>query len=136
MLMYSFRSFFFFLMIRRPPISTRTDTLVPYPTLFRSPRIPRQDRRAGQSRPQRPRAGGGVRSLPSNHSQLDRPSGDGSRRAARRADEYGRSEEHPSELQSLLRISYAVFCLKKKKHTKHNMTAVQMNQHSKQRHKK
>src|SRR3546814_13401129 len=79
---------FFFLMIRRPPRSTRTDTLFPYTTLFRSMRhpCPKQVlRRTG--RPGRNRAAG------------------------------MRSEEHTSELQSLMRISYAVFCLKKKKKT-------------------
>src|SRR3546814_1268173 len=81
-----FSSFFFFLMIRRPPRSTRTDTLFPYTTLFRSPR----------SRP------GAARDLP--------PADRAVRAAAR-----SRSEEHTSELQSLMRISYAVFCLKKKK---------------------
>src|SRR3546814_9122035 len=84
--------FFFFLMIRRPPISTRTDTLFPYTTLFRS--------RGRSSRPRRrySRAGRAAR-----------------RPARRRADRWRkRSEEHTSELQSLIRISYAVFCLKKK----------------------
>src|SRR3546814_1417616 len=85
-------------MIRRPPRSTRTDTLFPYTTLFRS-RV--QHPRAGQSGA---RAGGRGR--------FDRR-----RRRLRRI----RSEEHTSELQSLMRISYAVFCLKKKK-TKLNYT--------------
>src|SRR3546814_16999684 len=76
--------FFFFLMIRRPPRSTRTDTLFPYTTLFRS--LPGPVRAS--------RASGGP----------------GPRRSS-----CGRSEEHTSELQSLMRISYAVFCLKKKK---------------------
>src|SRR3546814_8066640 len=90
-------------MLRRPPRSTRTDTLFPYTTLFRSIRRHRasgrraylaagqeelglsgRDRRAGLSRPLPPQDG------------------------------RGRSEEHTSELQSLMRISYAVFCLKKK----------------------
>src|SRR3546814_9199663 len=103
---------FFFLMIRRPPRSTRTDTLFPYTTLFRSlaalyriggaqvlPR--RQQKRcrtrscAVGARHQPVRNRPGIRRL---HSQL-------------------RSEEHTSELQSLMRISYAVFCLKKKKDT-------------------
>src|SRR3546814_1797772 len=76
--------FFFFLMIRRPPRSTRTDTLFPYTTLFRSLRT--------QGHP---------------HPAL---------RVARwLTSKAGRSEEHTSELQSLMRISYAVFCLKKKK---------------------
>src|SRR3546814_7434176 len=76
-------------MIRRPPRSTRTDTLFPYTTLFRSLA---QRRRAGQGR------GRGAR-----------------RTGRRRPSRHGaRSEEHTSELQSLMRISYAVFCLKKK----------------------
>src|SRR3546814_14452593 len=85
---------FFFLMIRRPPRSTRTDTLFPYTTLFRSPR---------RHRPGGPAEGAG---------------------AAGRARE-PRSEEHTSELQSLMRISYAVFCLKKKKN-KHRKNKSQM----------
>src|SRR3546814_4192867 len=80
-------------MIRRPPRSTRTDTLFPYTTLFRSPRK-NADTRADAERNARRRA---------RHS----------RPHARR----DRSEEHTSELQSLMRISYAVFCLKKKKTT-------------------
>src|SRR3546814_3614433 len=90
--------FFFFLMIRRPPRSTRTDTLFPYTTLFRS-----------TCRPWRPRASpirwrlGRVRRV------------DGWWRLARFVENLARSEEHTSELQSLMRISYAVFCLKKKK---------------------
>src|SRR3546814_14170667 len=90
--------FFFFLMIRRPPRSTRTDTLFPYTTLFRSgcrsaPGLGGVARvaAAGDDRGCRLRLGGGP--------------------CARRV---RRSEEHTSELQSLMRISYAVFCLKKK----------------------
>src|SRR3546814_1224805 len=83
-------------MIRRPPRSTRTDTLFPYTTLFRStapagPALPRR----GAARGARPRRGGLVAA-----GRLPRPP---------------RSEEHTSELQSLMRISYAVFCLKQKK---------------------
>src|SRR3546814_15481744 len=93
---------FFFVMIRRPPRSTRTDTLFPYTTLFRSCRECRSAaaHHAGESRRARQRAherGGRVPDLPVQ--------------SARRS----RSEEHTSELQSLMRISYAVFCLKKKK---------------------
>src|SRR3546814_13757526 len=80
--------FFFFLMIRRPPRSTRTDTLFPYTTLFRSLASDRCSRRPGSGRPARPA----------------------------RETESVRSEEHTSELQSLMRISYAVFCWKKKKY--------------------
>src|SRR3546814_4182874 len=91
--------FFFFLMIRRPPRSTRTDTLFPYTTLFRSGRVAAAAAQysglvAGKvdDRGGRLRAGAGI--------------------------DNGRSEEHTSELQSLMRISYAVFCLKKKNKTK------------------
>src|SRR3546814_1450494 len=80
-------------MIRRPPRSTRTDTLFPYTTLFRS--SPNVSRRTPA-----------LRSSPA--STAPRPRSRPPRRNARR------SEEHTSELQSLMRISYAVFCLKKK----------------------
>src|SRR3546814_17675732 len=93
-------SFFFFLMIRRPPRSTRTDTLCPYTTLFRSVRIA-FPLRSPRLLPQRPDAA--AHASPSAAADPDgrgRP---------------GRSEEHTSELQSLMRSSYAVFCLKKKK---------------------
>src|SRR3546814_21138243 len=92
--------FFFFLMIRRPPRSTRTDTLFPYTTLFRSPAPPAALRRSRfLDRSQVP---GPIFRKESDHADASaRPS--------------GRSEEHTSELQSLMRISYAVFCLKKKK---------------------
>src|SRR3546814_2695421 len=99
----------FFLMIRRPPRSTRTDTLFPYTTLFRSQRG----------------YGGGAR--PVQGSRRDRPAyrgrpGGGEGRAEARPSPPPRSEEHTSELQSLMRISYAVFCLKKK-----NITITQHN---------
>src|SRR3546814_4551462 len=91
-------------MIRRPPRSTRTDTLFPYTTLFRSLSIADNVWLAAFARR------GSWRGL-----------------AWRRADRYpglteqahGRSEEHTSELQSLMRISYAVFCLKQKNKTPH-----------------
>src|SRR3546814_4649215 len=123
--------FVFFLRIRRPPRSTRTDTLFPYTTLFRSswarlsafvisatkfvtgqsgvrnPRSRRTQRRripyAEQTLHARPADRDGASGA--DH-QPGRPRG---RRIA------GRSEEHTSELQSLMRTSYAVFCLKKKK---------------------
>src|SRR3546814_11897906 len=81
--------FLFFLMIRRPPRSTRTDTLFPYTTLFRSARVPLHTSTVRRCR--------------------------SARRTADRHPAQHRSEEHTSELQSLMRISYAVFCLKKKK---------------------
>src|SRR3546814_6495741 len=96
-------------MIRRPPRSTRTDTLFPYTTLFRS----RQVDRRGTGRLQGARARADrvrVRRLEDHHRAAAVL---GRHRAGRDA---ARSEEHTSELQSLMRISYAVFCLKKKKH--------------------
>src|SRR3546814_2048752 len=77
-------------MIRRPPRSTRTDTLFPYTTLFRSARFLTAKPAAGKEAPW-----SFARSTAARHPE--------------------RSEEHTSELQSLMRISYAVFCLKKKK---------------------
>src|SRR3546814_6637695 len=90
-------------MIRRPPRSTRTDTLFPYTTLFRSEVI--------------------AENLKSRQ---------GAAQAAEElvAADQGcaqRSEEHTSELQSLMRISYAVFCLKKKKHQNANRAQAKRN---------
>src|SRR3546814_8347313 len=99
-------------MIRRPPRSTRTDTLCPYTTLFRSciSALARADR-----------IGAAVGGRLYWHSDCAvahwRHSG---WRDWNRTSDVGRSEEHTSELQSLMRISYAVFCLKKK--TKYNIT--------------
>src|SRR3546814_19659005 len=89
-----------FLMIRRPPRSTRTDTLFPYTTLFRSGRT-------------------GARLDPARLGDPDAPAGvrAGTLQPAGRCVAAARSEEHTSELQSLMRISYAVFCLKKKQKT-------------------
>src|SRR3546814_10546625 len=88
-------------MIRRPPISTRTDTLFPYTTLFRSLAawawIVLTSARLNAA----------CRTSPSSCC------GRSPRRLT--CDHATRSEEHTSELQSLMRISYAVFCLKKKK---------------------
>src|SRR3546814_1695413 len=125
---------FFLLMCRRPPISTLTDTLLPYTTLFRS-------------------AGTGVRLIMGAAAGFDLAvgfTGDVSlrgrpmNRVLKPLGEMGarwisrRSEEHTSELQSLMRISYAVFCLKKKK-TKQHSTLYKYNltkQHYFGRHKK
>src|SRR3546814_8096939 len=102
---------FFFLMIRRPPRSTRTDTLFPYTTLFRS--NPVTSSAAAQWKI-------GVfmviHSFRVEDSRLARRSAAQSRRRSRSqaAVKPSRSEEHTSELQSLMRISYAVFCLKNK----------------------
>src|SRR3546814_1339376 len=86
-------------MIRRPPRSTRTDTLFPYTTLFRSSNLfpTRTATTAAASHIARQPLT--QRVIPNWHLPVGR----------------GRSEEHTSELQSLMRISYAVFCLKKKK---------------------
>src|SRR3546814_2675337 len=98
-------------MIRRPPRSTRTDTLFPYTTLFRSAAQPRP----GASRPRLR----GVQRAPAGaaHPQVVErvPPRDPHRRPLAEVGIGDRSEEHTSELQSLMRISYAVFCLKKKK---------------------
>src|SRR3546814_6577709 len=137
---------FFFVMIRRPPRSTRTDTLFPYTTLFRSlaDRVHRSHRPTGNShdlttsprghdpRTHSGRAGQtGGPPLPTirTHSEITRidhpetrPVDQGSGRVGQLTAEHcsERSEEHTSELQSLMRISYAVFCLKKKNNTKSN----------------
>src|SRR3546814_9356441 len=96
-------------MIRRPPISTRTDTLVPYTTLFRSTeaRLPLP--------PGEEASGRGVVSLGGMGCICVGKAYDTS---CFQANPSRRSEEHTSELQSLMRISYAVFCLKTK--TKNN----------------
>src|SRR3546814_3141297 len=101
-------------MIRRPPRSTRTDTLFPYTTLFRSHRqVP-----AGERLAEAHDVGAHASVLaPEEPTRPAEPGGDLVR------DQHDivlvaqttRSEEHTSELQSLMRISYAVFCLKKKK---------------------
>src|SRR3546814_1883075 len=132
----------FFLMIRRPPRSTRTDTLFPYTTLFRSPGMEdtrgapaaqdwEAERQELAQRREQAAAMGGPEALAKHQArgrlnareriallcdagsfrELGRIAGKG------RYDADGffqRSEEHTSELQSLMRISYAVFCLKKK----------------------
>src|SRR3546814_4076018 len=140
-------------MIRRPPGSTRTDTLFPYTTLFRSRRRRSRDRRARRATAHRPGSGPARPLFARRTGGITR-----CRRPARRksACEHAhgqdfawglvsragvdcptpvtgagqaliveRSEEHTSELQSLMRISYAVFCLKKKKHkTNHHITSI------------
>src|SRR3546814_1667068 len=110
-------------MIRRPPRSTRTDTLFPYTTLFRS--------RCATTSCWSAEAGDGARSRGADR-HADQAQADGDPRPARQSARRGvparadvarggwlpvraRSEEHTSELQSLMRISYAVFCLKKKR---------------------
>src|SRR3546814_8066761 len=105
---------FFFLMRRRPPRSTRTDTLFPYTTLFRSGQLehlaitPRLRQRGGADVIVHVDVAVGFepdRAILAERGQLEH--------LAERPPQ-PRSEEHTSELQSLMRISYAVFCLKKK----------------------
>src|SRR3546814_8131050 len=101
---------FFFLMIRRPPRSTRTDTLFPYTTLFRSlVEVVRDTCGRHDSF--------GLACTPRFYEDQGYPG-------------HPRSEEHTSELQSLMRISYAVFCLKKKNtkkpHTNHLLSIQRM----------
>src|SRR3546814_4460891 len=109
-------------MIRRPPRSTRTDTLFPYTTRFRSngkqfQQSGQRDREceqrgpAGQRRPRILLPGRLVCAV----IHLQRRTGT-------------RSEEHTSELQSLMRISYAVFCLKKKKRQQKTKAKVSITQ--------
>src|SRR3546814_4937151 len=117
-------------MIRRPPRSTRTDTLFPYTTLFRS---------RHQSAPASALRARSAKARPADGAGAEH---DGCRQEARSAYRCGgtaaparhsgdrndcrtprsRSEEHTSELQSLMRISYAVFCLKKTKTAKQKDT--------------
>src|SRR3546814_6930494 len=119
-------------MIRRPPRATRTDTLLPYTTLFRSIYVDQSGRASGKL---------GAAGIPTTL-LVDREGREIGRKvgpaewdsdevvkvlqlyvksgaSASPATHKGRSEEHTSELQSLMRISYAVFCLKKKKIKKH-----------------
>src|SRR3546814_9496507 len=91
-------------MIRRPPRSTRTDTLFPFTTLFRSPAIGDDARFR-------------ARHLEVHVAEvilIAQDVADDRELLAFQDQAHGRSEEHTSELQSLMRISYAVFCLKKK----------------------
>src|SRR3546814_3441149 len=117
-------------MIRRPPRSTRTDTLLPYTTLFRSAQAHRVVGRLEVEDTQ-------VGDHPTDLVEAGRLGAEG--RGAVVADAahgVDRSEEHTSELQSLMRISYAVFCLKKKislsqnKKSTHPLTHESISQHA------
>src|SRR3546814_8745898 len=119
-------------MLRRPPRSTRTDTLFPYTTLFRSRRLQRDGDQQQESADRR--GGEGIGDIDRNRDEdaerrrvafaeaCDRRPDDENLpqcdhhadRGEARTDHPRRSEEHTSELQSLMRISYAVFCLNKK----------------------
>src|SRR3546814_6185160 len=112
-------------MIRRPPRSTRTATLFPYTTLFRSAVLGDEQNGAAPF----PTDGETLHES-QNHQQYRRPDSDlaigrqASHQECHATDEQEaeRSEEHTSELQSLMRISYAVFCLKTKKNKKRETT--------------
>src|SRR3546814_5561454 len=116
-------SFCFFLMIRRPPRSTRTDTLFPSTTLFRSRQGVLREAGAAVAR-------SGVQELAADAPVEADAAGDVVHVGADLLAEIGdlvdkgdlRSEEHTSELQSLMRISYAVFCLKKKRNQTNTQT--------------
>src|SRR3546814_7573588 len=103
-------------MIRRPPRSTRTDTLFPYTTLFRSLQLPHA--RTGPATPRDDPQLDTVERLARKGLSRRHLVGLGVPARALQAAlaRCARSEEHTSELQSLMRISYAVFCLKKKKY--------------------
>src|SRR3546814_4654297 len=109
-------------MIRRPPRSTRTDTLFPYTTLFRSAEVAGGEDLGGAVGAERAGDGVGISAgVHRFHGVAERPGlgqeleGEGADRAVGGFGVHpDRSEEHTSELQSLMRISYAVFCLKKK----------------------
>src|SRR3546814_3605078 len=115
-------------MIRRPPRSTRTDTLFPYTTLFRSPIKELRAHEACEGNK-------GMRMKRDTMCAINERKGRKMRRCWREGQRglvptnnncfqlnIMRSEEHTSELQSLMRISYAVFCLKKKKYNKQKRT--------------
>src|SRR3546814_9864415 len=113
-------------MIRRPPRSTLTDTLFPYTTLFRSG-CAAKDRNACKAALSRAEGlcSETAKASAVSTDEFENAAAESSgvrilRSAAHRAGESNRSEEHTSELQSLMRISYAVFCLKKKKKQKRN----------------
>src|SRR3546814_2684379 len=122
-------------MLRRPPRSTRTDTLFPYTTLFRSVRGDLEDVRHLRDAGGQPGDDGahvGVQ-LDGQRSRDDLVAHGGERQRVEHRDPplgggvggegLAETEEHTSELQSLMRISYAVFCLKKKttNHATHNI---------------
>src|SRR3546814_3923037 len=101
-------------MIRRPPRSTRTDTLFPYTTLFRSQEEDLQGQEPHASGQRLAPRASLAQPLPAVRRHQGAPRGLRQLRLVRRPPSNRRSEEHTSELQSLMRISYAVFCLKKK----------------------
>src|SRR3546814_3872748 len=114
-------------MIRRPPRSTRTDTLFPYTTLFRSEQRVAVAIERGAARVLHVAARVALAPVlltaarPERHATLGERTAEGLGIHVAEHQHLLRSEEHTSELQSLMRISYAVFCLKKKKLMSHNI---------------
>src|SRR3546814_10531657 len=122
---------FFFLMIRRHPRPTRTDTLFPYTTLFRSVRLRRSKIAARPSFASQhgcSRRHGKRMSAPAADKPEMAPKADkiGAYPRDYDTDALPRSEEHTSELQSLMRTSYAVFCFKKKIHKIHRQVPLHL----------
>src|SRR3546814_4991304 len=105
---------FFFLMIRRPPRSTRTDTLFPYTTLFRSTHVRNNGSPENGMAPPPAPATAGAQNGTSSSKSLSNGDPPPKPPPVFWPPPAPRSEEHTSEPQSLMRISYAVFCLKKK----------------------
>src|SRR3546814_4152546 len=121
-------------MIRRPPRSTRTDTLFPYTTLFRSGRSADVKADRARATASAPSLGGSISmrsNRPRSRSHCTSTSNKFKVENAVLASSPCRSEEHTSELQSLMRISYAVFCLKKKKNIQ-KTPSERKSQHNKQ----
>src|SRR3546814_7417196 len=123
--------YFFFLMKRGPPKSKRTDTLFPYTTLFLSAAGEGFENQVDELTPghrrQRRQPGRGLVAAHDHQPEVQGPGdadqhGDGEGDDPVGAVDHGRSEEHTSELQSLMRISYAVFCLKKNNQKKSHET--------------
>src|SRR3546814_4218467 len=121
-------------MLRTPPRATRTDTLLPYTTLFRSP-VPDDS----PTPCPRQRLTLATLCLAVLIAQIDTAVVNLAVEPIRAYFQAGitamqRSEEHTSELQSLMRISYAVFCLKKKKYNKHQLITTHNTQHHMKQH--
>src|SRR3546814_5022743 len=122
-------------MIRRPPRSNRTDTLFPYTTLFRSVSYQNSGTEANLHAFRLARAYTGKQKLikfeGQYHGWADEEKVSIDADSVRDLGDRERSEEHTSELQSLMRISYAVFCLKKKKENKTNNKLIDQNRETK-----
>src|SRR3546814_8703596 len=123
-------------MIRRPPRSTRTDTLFPYTTLFRSREIAQEVQISHDAVGGRGQEDARDRHLVTAETRSDGVIVERQQRieltGGRVSPRSSRSEEHTSELQSLMRISYAVFCLKKTKKNQTQSTSHSVNKQQSQ----